>query len=313
MCRSDYTIVPASSVKSHQPANFRYPAALLAALLPARAASRDFASILLDRIRLASDLRLTPHSSSEELAMRPAALILLLAAASAAAQSTPWDYAGKRGPLVWGRLDPAWKVCADGHQQSPVDIRGAHLDKALQPIEFHYIAGPVTLVNDGRTVSATVDPGSYIVAGGVRYQFKRFEFHHPSEEAIKGKLADLEVDLIHEGADGKTAIIAIRFNQERGDPNAVLAQLWPHLPKAANASQKVSDEVNAAGFLPGDRGYWTYMGSLTSPPCTEGVRWFVYEDELTISRDQLRTYTSLFRMNSRPLQDLHGRSIEANE
>ena len=245
--------------------------------------------------------------------MRLPLLVVILSFTLAAGAQTPWDYAGKRGPLVWGKLDPAWKACSQGHEQSPIDIRGAHLDKALQPIEFHYISGPVTLVNDGRTVSVNVDPGSYIVAGGVRYQLQRLEFHHPSEEAVKGRLTDLEVYLVHQSSDGKMAILATRFNLDRGDPNAILAQLWPHLPKAAGASQKVSDPVNAGGLLPADQGYWTYMGSLTTPPCTEGVRWFVFEDELTISRDQLRAYTSLFRMNSRPLQETRGRRIEANE
>jgi|HubBroStandDraft_4_1064222.scaffolds.fasta_scaffold67112_2 carbonic anhydrase len=239
-----------------------------------------------------------------------AALTCTQAGAQTGAQ---WDYAGKRGPLVWGRLDPAYKACSHGHQQSPIDIRGAHLDKALQPIEFHYIAGPVTEENDGHTILVHVDPGSYIVAGGTRYQLQRLEFHHPSEESVKGRLTDLEVYLVHKSADGKMAIIALRFNEDRGDPNAVLAELWPHLPKVAGTSQKVADEVDPAGLLPADRGYWTYTGSLTTPPCTEGVRWFVFEEELTISRDQLRTYTPIFRMNSRPMQDTHGRRIEANE
>src|SRR5208283_2682793 len=87
----------------------------------------------------------------------------------AAAQNAPWDYEGKRGALVWGKLDPAYKVCSQGHEQSPIDIRGARLNKAMQPIEFHYIAGPVRMENDGHTIVAHVDPGSYIVAGGVRY------------------------------------------------------------------------------------------------------------------------------------------------
>lgn len=242
------------------------------------------------------------------------AVLVFGAAAVAGAQTgAQWDYAGKRGPLDWGRLDPAYRACSQGHAQSPIDIRGAHLDKALQPIEFHYIAGPVTLENDGHTILVRVDPGSYIVAAGVRYQLQRLEFHHPSEEAVKGRLTDLEAYLVHASADGKMAIIAIRFNEDRGDPNAVLAELWPHLPKAAGTSQKVTDEVDPAGLLPADRGYWTYTGSLTTPPCTEGVHWFVFEQELTVSRDQLRAYTPIFRMNSRPLQDTHGRRIEANE
>jgi carbonic anhydrase len=225
----------------------------------------------------------------------------------------PWDYSGKRGVLEWGKLDPAYKACSQGHEQSPIDIRGAHLNKALQPIEFHYISGPVTLENNGHTILAHVDPGSYIVAGGVRYELQQFHFHHPSEEAVKGKLTDMDVHLVHKSADGKTAVIAIRFSEDRGDANAVLATLWDHLPQKAGATEKVTTFVNPGGFLPADRGYWTYMGSLTVPPCTEGVRWFVYEDAMAMSREQRLAFAAIFRVNSRPLQDLHGRRIEANE
>jgi carbonic anhydrase len=242
-----------------------------------------------------------------------AALALGVATMAAAQTTVHWDYEGKTGPLVWGKLDPAYKACSAGHEQSPIDIRGAHLNKALQPIEFHYIAGPVTLENNGHTIVVHVDPGSYIVAGGVRYDLVQFHFHHPSEEAVKGKLTDMVIHLVHKSADGKLAVIAVRLNEDIGNPNAILATLWPHLPKTAGATEKVADMVSPGGLLPADRGYWTYMGSLTTPPCTEGVRWFVFEQELTLSRDQLRTIAAIFRMNSRPLQDTHGRRIEANE
>ncbi len=242
------------------------------------------------------------------------AVLVFGAAAVAAAQSgASWDYSGKTGPLNWGKLDPAYKACSQGHEQSPIDIRGAHLNKSLQPIEFHYIAGPVKLENTGNTVRVYVDSGSYIVFDGVRYELQQFHFHHPSEEAVKGKLTDMVVHLVHKSADGRFAVIAVRFSMERGDPNAVLAALWPSLPSKAGQTTKIADMINAGGFLPADRGYWTYMGSLTAPPCTEGVRWFVFEDVLSISRSQLRAFTSLIPMNSRPLQDTHGRKIEANE
>jgi carbonic anhydrase len=242
-----------------------------------------------------------------------AALFLCATTLAAAQTTTPWDYEGKRGALAWGKLDPAWKVCAQGHEQSPVDIRDAHLNKKLQPIEFHYIAGPVTMENNGHTVIVHVDPGSYIVVDGVRYDLVQYHFHHPSEEAVKGKLTDMVVHLLHKSADGKQVVIAVRLAEERGDANAVLATLWPHLPTRTGQTEKVTDLVNPAGFLPADRGYWTYMGSLTIPPCTEGVRWFIYEQVISLSRDQLRTFGALFKVNSRPLQDLHGRRIEANE
>ena len=237
-----------------------------------------------------------------------------MAAAQIVDQNTaPWGYQGKRGELVWGKLDPAYQACAKGHEQSPLDIRGARLNKSLQPIEFHYIAGPVTLVNDGHTIVAQVDPGSYIVAGGVRYELIQFDFHHPSEEAVKGKMTDMDVQLLHRSKDGRIAVVAVRLTENASSPNAVLAMLWPHLPKAAGATEKVKEMVNAGGFLPVDRGYWTYMGSLTTPPCTEGVRWFVFEQELSVSRDQRRAFAALFRINTRGLQEVHGRRIEANE
>jgi carbonic anhydrase len=256
----------------------------------------------------------------KEQSMRfPALVVLALGlAAVAAAQTTdqnaaPWSYFGKTGPLVWGKLDPAYQACAKGHEQSPLDIRGAHLNKALQPIEFHYIAGAVTVENNGHTIEVHVKPGSYIVAGGVRYELLQFHFHHPSETAVRGKLTDMEVHLVHRSADGSLAVVAVRLREEAGNPNAVLAMLWPHLPKTAGATEKVTEMVSAGGLLPADRGYWTYMGSLTTPPCTEGVRWFVFEQELSLSRDQLRAFAALYRMNTRGLQDAHGRRIEANE
>jgi carbonic anhydrase len=256
----------------------------------------------------------------KEQSMRfPALAVLALGLATVAAaqivdqNAAPWSYHGKTGPLVWGRLDPAYQACAKGHQQSPLDIRDAHLNKSLQPIEFHYIAGPVTLVNDGHTILAHVAPGSYIVAGGVRYELVMFDFHHPSEEAVKGKLTDMDVQLLHRARDGSMAVVTVRLREEAGSPNAVLAMLWPHLPQKAGTTEKVTEMVNAAGLLPADRGYWTFMGSLSTPPCTEGVRWFVFEQELSLSREQSRAFSAIFEMNTRGLQDAHGRRIEANE
>jgi carbonic anhydrase len=215
-----------------------------------------------------------------EIVMRIPALsaLLLASAALCAAQSgANWTYEGKTGPLVWGKLDPAYRACSKGHEQSPLDIRGAHLDKS------------------------------------VRYQLVEIDFHHPSEHPVKGKLSDLEVDLVHRSEDGKLAIVAVRLNQDRGFPNATLATLWAHLPTKPGATEKVTDMVSAGGLLPGDPGYWTYVGSEVTPPCAEGVRWFVFEEVLSISREQFRAFANLFKMNTRPVQDAHGRRIEANE
>jgi carbonic anhydrase len=239
--------------------------------------------------------------------------ICLFPVASIAQDGAYWNYEGKTGPLVWGKLDPAYEACSRGHEQSPLDIRGARLNRALTPLEFHFVAGPVTLENTGRGIVAHVDPVSVMVAGGVRYHMVEIDFHHPGEHPVKGKLSDMEADLLFRSDEGKTAIVAVRLNQDRGFPNALLATLWQHLPAKPGTTQKITDMVSAGGLIPADPGYWTYMGSELTPPCTEGVRWFIFEQDLSMSREQARAFASLFKMNTRPIQDPHGRRIEANE
>ena len=243
---------------------------------------------------------------------RLAVLFLGIAAMAAAQSAAPWSYNGKTGPELWGRLDPSYRACSHGHEQSPVNIRHARLNKALQPIEFHYLAGPVRLENNGHTIIAHVDPGSYIVANGVRYNLIEYDFHRPSEHTIDGKLSDMEVQLVHRSAEGKLAIVSVLFIENAAEPNAALATLWANLP-AAGATTHISDMVSTAGLLPADRGYWTYPGSLTTPPCTEGVQWFIMEQQMTVSRSQLNTFSAIYMMNTRPLQELNGRRLEADE
>jgi len=248
--------------------------------------------------------------------MRPfaiAALLPALAAFCTAQSGAYWNYEGKTGPLVWGKLDPAYSACSKGDGQSPIDIRGAHLDTSLAPLEFHFVAGPVTVENTGRGILVHLDPGSTMLAEDVNYHLVGFDLHHPSEHPVKGKLSDMEADLLYRSGDGKMAIVAVRLNQDRGFPNALLATLFEHLPAKAGATEKIGDMVSAGGLLPADRGYWTYEGSELTPPCTEGVRWFVFEEELSMSRTQLHTFANLFKMNTRPVQASHGRRIEANE
>lgn len=244
-------------------------------------------------------------------------LLLVLAIPSfAGAQSTSqsdWAYAGKYGPFNWSKLDPAYSACNKGHEQSPVDIRGAHLNSALKPIQFRFIGGPVTIDNDGHAIVVRPLPGSSVFIAGVRYDLVDFTFHHPSEHAINGDLSDMEVDFLTRSADGKTAMLAVLLSQNNDFPNATLAMLWQHLPAQAGQSEKDEDMVNPGGLFPSDPGYWTYTGSLPAPPCTEGVQWYVFETPVNISQRQLDSFVRLFRMNTRPLQEMHGRRIAANE
>jgi carbonic anhydrase len=147
----------------------------------------------------------------------------------------------------------------------------------------------------------------------VRYDLIQFHFHHPSEHAVKGKLADMEIHFVHRSADGKLAVVAVLLNEDRDFPNATLSTLWEHLPATVGATEKITDMVDPAGLLPADRGYWSYTGSLTAPPCTEEVRWFVFQQQVSISRGQLQAFANLFKNNARSLQDPHGRRIEASE
>ncbi len=234
-------------------------------------------------------------------------------AAMAAAQSTPWSYSGPTGPMNWGRLDPAYGVCSNGRQQSPIDIRHPYLNKALKPIQFHFLAGPVTLENNGHTVLVHVVPGSSIVAGGVRYELQHLDFHDPSEGAVHGVFSGMDVHFLFKSAAGKLAVLVVRLSSARDFPNATLATLWEHLPTSKGETEKIANMVDPAGLLPTNRSYWTYMGSLTHPPCTEGVRWFVLQQELSISRAQLNAFAAIFPMNARPLQDPHGRRVEASQ
>ena len=235
------------------------------------------------------------------------------ARAQVASSQSPWTYTGKYGPINWSKLDPAYSACSKGRQQSPVDIRGARLDSTLKPIQLHFIGGPITLINDGRAIVVHQVPGSFVTIDGLRYDLQYFTFHRPSEHAVNGDLSDMEVDFLTRSADGKMAILAVLFSENSDFPNATIATLWQHLPKTPGAQQKDDDIVNPGGLFPSDPGYWTYTGSLPEPPCTEGVQWYVYETPLPINMSQLNAFVSIFRMNTRPIQEMHGRRVQANE
>jgi carbonic anhydrase len=226
---------------------------------------------------------------------------------------TDWTYAGKYGPLNWGKLDPAYSACSKGRLQSPIDIRGARRNPNLKPIQFHFIGGPVTIVNNGHAIVVRPVPGSSVDIDGVRYNLIDFTFHHPSENAINGELSDMEVDFLTRSADGKEAMLAVLLSQNNDFPNTTLSMLWQHLPTQAGQSEQDEDMVDPGGLFPPDPGYWTYTGSLPVPPCTEGVQWYVYQSPVSISQRQLDAFVRIFRMNTRPLQETRGRHIAANE
>jgi len=219
-----------------------------------------------------------------------------------------WAYAGEAGADNWGAIRPEFAACAEGRQQSPIDIRdGARLE--LEPIEFSYAPGPLRIVDNGHTVQVNVEAGRYIVVTGRRYDLKQFHFHKPAEERIDGRSYDMVAHLVHKDVDGRIAVIAVLF--EGGGENAFIRKLWPFLPLERGIETYLPEvRLELDKLLPESRAYYTYMGSLTTPPCSEGVLWIVMKTPVAISAEQVAVFSRLYPMNARPVQATNGRFIK---
>jgi carbonic anhydrase len=240
----------------------------------------------------------------------------LLPAGSRAQWKTHWTYEGATGAEQWGDLDPEYATCKVGKEQSPIDIRNA--EKAQLPtLRFDYNSGTLKyLINNGYTIRVNYHdaPGSgnFLVVGEKRYQLTQFHFHRPSEEYIHGRPSDMEVHLMHAASDGKVAGITVFLKS--GGANATIQRLWEHMPKVEGKEEEIAGvEVNPAGLLPHDAAYYTYMGSLTAPPCSEGVTWFVLKTPVEISAEQINAFAKIYPHDVRPLQPLNGRVVKESQ
>jgi carbonic anhydrase len=218
-----------------------------------------------------------------------------------------WGYGGSEGPAHWGELSPEFAACKTGRRQSPVDIADAR-SADLPAIQFEYKPGALHIVNNGHTIEINSAPGSFIRIGDKRYDLRQFHFHHPSEETIKGKRFPMEVHLVHSDADGHLAVVSVLL--EEGSANPLIETLWGFAPKTAGP-EKIHDNlrIDSADLLPTNRSYFTFAGSLTTPPCTEGVRWFVLKTPVTISNSQMVTFAEIYPYDERPTQSLNGRTV----
>jgi carbonic anhydrase len=237
-----------------------------------------------------------------------AACALFVGGAFAQGHAGPhWSYSGSDGPEHWGDLDKTFRACRLGQRQSPIDIR-APKPADLPPIQFAYQRTPLHIVNNGHTIQVNYAPGSFITVGDKRYQLTQFHFHHPSEERINGKGFEMVAHLVHAASDGALAVVAILLDP--GAANPVIASLWQHLPTHEGPEQNLGDvQIDATGLLPRDRGYYTFTGSLTTPPCTEGVTWFVLKTPEPISQRQADTFGKVYARDARPTQPLNGREV----
>jgi len=219
-----------------------------------------------------------------------------------------WAYEGRLGPKYWGKMADDFVTCEKGTKQSPLDLVDAESDARLQPIEFHYEAQDIAFENDGHTLMAKYpDSGNYIRHGDDKYNLVDFHLHAPSEHFVDGAPYDLEMHLVHRNASGKFLIVGVLM-EALGKGSAVLEPLWKDLPVTVG-SRGPTVKFNAESLLPKKREYWSYDGSLTTPPCSEGVKWYVMSNPMQISVRQVDQFQAAYRKNSRPPQSLSGRKI----
>ena len=218
-----------------------------------------------------------------------------------------WDYEGAGGPENWSRLDPQNKLCAAGERQSPIDIKdGIKVD--VEPIKFKYQPSTFRIVDNGHTVQVNVGEGSISLTGKT-YELIQFHFHRPSEEKVNGQRFDMVVHLVHKSDEGQLAVVAVLL--ERGNENPFIQTLWNHMPLEKNMPVTPPiTTVDLNTLLPTSRNYYTYMGSLTTPPCSEGVLWLVMKQPVQVSQDQINIFSRLYRNNARPIQPSSGRLIK---
>lgn len=220
-----------------------------------------------------------------------------------------WGYSGHEGPEYWGEISEQYAMCKEGKNQSPVNIDSVHLTKAeLQPLEVDYNAIGTDFLNNGHTVQVNFKEGSSITVDGKVFKLKQFHFHTPSENEIDSKHFPMEAHLVHVADDGELAVVAVMI--EEGAKNAFMHDLAKHIPHKAQEDLSLTDTaINAKSLLPEDKSYYRFSGSLTTPPCTEGVLWLVMKHPVQANVEDLHTFESVLGHNNRPVQATHARTI----
>jgi carbonic anhydrase len=224
-----------------------------------------------------------------------------------AAHDVHWSYVGEGAPDRWGQLKPEYRQCAIGVRQSPIDIRET-IKVDLEPIQIDYRLSSFSVVDNGHTVQVNVAPGNTIQLTGRRYELLQFHFHRPSEERVMGRQFEMSAHLVHKDAEGRLAVIGVLL--DRGAEQPLVQMVWNNLPLEKNEPAPGVGLIDLQQLLPTDRSYYTYMGSLTTPPCSEGVLWLVMRQPVPVSQDQVNIFSRLYPMNARPLQAASGRLIK---
>lgn len=232
------------------------------------------------------------------------ALVISLSAATAQAQH--WGYSGEAGPANWGKIDAKNVLCAIGRNQSPIDLKD-FVEADLQPLRQDYKAAAAEVVNNGHTIQVNYAPGSTLTVAGRTFELKQFHFHAPSENRINGRQFPMEGHLVHADKDGNLAVVAVMY--EEGAANQLLTAVWSAMP-AKEGKAALPGGLSAAGLLPASTDYYRFNGSLTTPPCSEGVMWLVVKRPATVSKAQIDQFSrTLGFANNRPVQPVNARPV----
>lgn len=227
-------------------------------------------------------------------------------AGSTGAETAEWGYEGAGGPENWGRLNADYAACETGSNQSPINLAGATRTDLPDP-EFSYQPTPASIENLGHTLQVNYAPGSFMTVGDARYELAQFHFHTPSEHRLEGKEFPAELHLVHRGANGELAVVGVMI--EPGSENTTLAPLLNQLPANKGEKREASGQLSAEQLLPKERQHFLYPGSLTTPPCTEGVTWMVMDEPIQMSAAQIASLRSTINTSNRPVQPLGSREL----
>ena len=234
-------------------------------------------------------------------------LVSCLGAYALADSSTHWGYEGDTGPNMWAELDDDFALCGLGVNQSPVNL-SRFIEAELPPLAFRYAPKPPEVVNNGHTIQVNLDSSGEFYTETASYQLKQFHFHAPSEHLVDGRSYPIEIHFVHKNDQGELAVVGVFV--EEGRPNPELAALLESIPPHVGDKDTSLPSLSPAGFLPKHQDYYRYSGSLTTPPCSEGVSWYVLKTPISASRLQIeRLKTVLPSPNNRPPQPLNARSV----
>ena len=238
-----------------------------------------------------------------------------------------WGYEAKNGPQVWAQLSPEYFLCAEGRHQSPIDLVNPTPAK-LPPIPYNYHPTSMNIRNTGHTIEVACPEGNWIEVDGTRYQLLQFHFHAPSEHTVAGKPFEMEAHFVHKSEDGTLAVVGLLI--ESGRHKVAFDPIWSHLPAVPGETQRIENVTEDGSlivdprfmFSPNDQvedvapsrfgNYYRYEGSLTTPPCSEGVQWIVLTTPIEMSEAQIAAFKAIIHDNNRPVQPLNGRKLLVN-